>query len=178
MIVRELDLQTLRLERGAHRPDHTFCLLEAAAYVAGEEWTDAPACVSPAIAAFGRTWNDQLDDATRQRLKPYIPRIIGTNTGPADEARRAWLATDWLVRTFAPAWLDLATLPGEAAALRALPELASADLATSAMPTIQAARPAAWDADRALAPTVAALQESAFGLLDSLIEVGRVEPAA
>ena len=39
-----------------------------------------------------------------------VVRVLGTATTPEAEERRAWMATDWLTRTFAPAWLDLAGL--------------------------------------------------------------------
>ena len=197
---RELDLSTLRLAKGAHSPDGVFCVMEAAAYIAGEPWSDHPACVSPVIAEFCRSWNDELDDKTRQILVPIIPRLIGTATTAADETTRAWLATDWLVRTFAPAWLRLAGLTSHADALEGLDALTTADLARKAQKVIaaardatraaawaaaraatrDAARAAAWAAgrtreamDAALAPTVATLQRAALDLLERMCAVGR-----
>jgi hypothetical protein len=240
---RWLEVRDRPLLTGKHVPDGEMCLLEAVSYVAGERWSDHPRCVSKVIGAFGRAWNDQLDDATRQRLREYIPRMIGTATGAADDRARAWLATDWLVRTFTPAWLDLAGLSDDAAGLRALPELTSAASWRTARPTVEAARARAWDAagaaagdaawdaagaaawdaagaaaraaaraaagdaagaaagdaawaaagdaawdaawaaagaaaGKALAPTVVALQESAFALFDRMLAVGRAEVPA
>lgn len=184
---RTLDLATLMLEKGAHNPDHTFCVMEAVAYIAGEDWSDSPQCVSPVIGAFLRNWNDSVDEAFRQRLKPYIERVLDTRTPPADEETRAWLATDWLVRVQAPAWLDLAGLTDDATALRNLPALTSSEIAVAVQSVLEGARQraaaagvAAWVAARAaaknrLAPTVTQLQESAFGLLDRMIAVGRGE---
>src|SRR3990167_6649855 len=106
-----------------------MCVMEAVAYVSGEPWSDSPECASPAIGAMLRPWNDTADDEERQRLKPYILKVIGTNTGPADEDARGLLCCDWLARTFAPAWLDRAGLGEHAAALRALPALTSPALA-------------------------------------------------
>src|SRR5439155_4979907 len=77
---RELDLATLTLQTGAHTPDHAFCVMEAAAYLSGEQWSDSPQCVSPVITAFLRDWNDCVDDTFRQRLKPYIERVLYTRT--------------------------------------------------------------------------------------------------
>jgi hypothetical protein len=133
-------LKTLKLESGSHSPDGQYCLLEAVAFVAGEPWSDQPKCVSKVIGAFGRSWNDTLDDAGRQRLKKFIPAMIGTATTSADEMTRAWLATDWLVRTFTPAWLDRAGLHEHAAKLRALDALTSTALARKAQPIIEEAR--------------------------------------
>ena len=112
--------------KGAHRSRaEGLSVTEAIAYVAGEEHSDRPACLSPVLGAFLSTWSDALDDETRQRLLPYVPRAIGTADDGRDE-RRGWLALDWLVRVHAPAWLELysaADLVGHARALRALPEL-------------------------------------------------------
>lgn len=83
-----------------------MCLLEATAYVAGEPWSDHPACVSPVLAEFGRAWNDGMrSDEERESLKQYIPRLIGTVGDAAADERRGWLALDWLVRVHTPAWL-------------------------------------------------------------------------
>ena len=180
------------LSKGAHssRSDG-MCLLEMVAYFAGRSHSDHPPCVSPAIAAFGRAWNDALDDEQRQVLKPYIFRMAGTATNDADELRRAWMATDWLVRTFAPAWLDLAGLTEHATNLRALPELTSDVLAVAAQSEIEAADSAAYSAAdstaystarsaaySALAQTVAMLQKEALLLLDRMCAVGRETVAA
>ncbi len=49
--------------------------MEAAAFIAGEPWSDHPACVCPVIAAFMRSWNDGLSDKDRNRLLlPLIPK--------------------------------------------------------------------------------------------------------
>ena len=154
-----LDLDQLVLARGAHHDrSNGLCVMEAAAWLAGEPHTDNPDCVSPAIGVFLRSWNDQLDDTDRQMLKPLIPRVVGTRTSREDEQARAWLATDWLAREFAPAWLDLAGLGEHAGRLRALDALTSTELAERALPIIQeareasaAARAAAWDAAGAAA---------------------------
>jgi hypothetical protein len=138
---RTLNLDALTLAAGAHAPDHTFCVMEAAAYIAGEEWSDSPECVSPVIAAFLRNWNDSVDDTFRQRLKPYIERVLDTRTTEADEDTRAWLATDWLVRVQAPAWLELAGLTKRAGDLRSLPPLTSSEIATAVQATIEHTRP-------------------------------------
>jgi hypothetical protein len=55
---------------------------------------------------FGRHVNDVLPDDMRQRLLPLIPGLLATVDDGADETR-GYLALDWLVRTWLPAWLDL-----------------------------------------------------------------------
>ncbi len=152
----------LRLACGGHAAQDAFCVMEAVAYVAGEPWSDRPQCVSPVIAAFLRRWNDDLNDDDRQMLKPYIRKVVGTNTGKADDEKRAWLVTDWMVREYMPAWLDAANLKQQADAVRALPPILSVKSWEAGKPTVDnaktkstaawaAAWAAAWDAARAAA---------------------------
>ena len=175
-------LNDITLTHGAHTsPDDGMCVMEAAAWIAGEEWTDHPACVSPILAALCRLLNDAWDDEGRQRLKPFAARAIGTARDGQDEAR-SYMALDWLVRTHAPAWLDLAGLREEATELRGHRRIADQTAATAAHGSIKAARQsasAAWAAVRAaaraaagdaLAPTVRHLQASVLGLLDRMID--------
>ena len=163
------------LYAGAHQPDGKMCVMEAAAYVAGEPWSDAPACVSPTIADFLRRWNDALqDDATRLRLlKPLIPVVIGSRTTLADENARAWMLVDWLARAAAPAMLRLPPRLVERA--ERLMGLRKGWIAFSAV-TI-GARDAAWDAAAAeaaaeagavLGPTIITLQSSACDLVRAM----------
>jgi hypothetical protein len=147
------------LARGAHSdPRDGRCSMEWIAYIAGEEHSDHPVCVDPVLGAFGRRWNDALDDVTRQRLRPYLARMIGT-AGDGRSLERSWMCFDWLVRVHTPAWLDLAGLDGHARALRSLAAITDAASCDAAMPTVRAAwdaagdaaRAAAWDAARAAA---------------------------
>jgi hypothetical protein len=46
-IVRELDIEVLRLDSGAHSADsERMCVMEAVAYLAGEPWSDS-SCNAP-----------------------------------------------------------------------------------------------------------------------------------
>lgn len=196
-----LDLDKVNLTRGAHtKKSGEMCAMECASMLAGEDWSDAPKCVSPIIGAFMRNFNDSVDDDTRQKLKRFIPLVINTNTGAADDLRRSWMAMDWLVRVHVPAWLDLAKLDSYAAAIRGGPEIVDGDTLADAMPSLIAGQKkadpardaawaaawaaagdawdAAWSAARAAAgdalkPTVIALQESAFGLIERMCAVGK-----
>jgi hypothetical protein len=142
----------LRLDKGSHEPpngEFAVCLLEAVSYVAGERWTDHPECVCPVLAAFGRSWNDSLNDEDRQMLVPYIPRLVGTRSTPQVEEARAWMATEWLVRECAPTWLRLAGLEDHAHALEHLAAVTSPEAARAGQERIRDARSgayAAWDA--------------------------------
>ncbi len=140
-------LDELTLDDGAHH-DATpgqWCLMEATAYLAGEPWSDHPACVSPVLGAYGRGLNDAWDDVQRQLLVPFIPRLLGTADDGQDEAR-SYLALDWLLRTYTPAWLDLAGHMAEAAALREHRRIVDMAEVRSIEPAAQAAQAAAWRA--------------------------------
>ena len=157
-----LNLDTLHLDEGAHdNPAEGLCLMEAVAFVAGQPHTDHPPCVSEVLGMFGRALNDRLGDDRRQLLKPLIPLLPGTAGDGLDEAR-GYLALDWLVRTYTPAWLDLAGLTVEAAELRTLRrivDLAAAQAAGSVVRAsavkASAAAAAAWDAAGAAAAAAA-----------------------
>ena len=115
----------------------------------------------------------ESDEARTEALDRFSIALLGTKTTDADDETRAWMATDWLVRVYTPAWLRLAGLTDDAQALESLARIADSTLARAARPTIDAARSkvaAAWDA---LAPTSAMLRASAIELLDAMIAVGK-----
>ncbi|WP_198168982.1 hypothetical protein [Herbidospora daliensis] len=69
------------LSRGKHRnPRKGACFMEFASYLAGERWSDHPACTHPLLAAMARLVNDYTTDTNRQRLAPLIPSVIGLTT--------------------------------------------------------------------------------------------------
>src|SRR6185436_6421494 len=150
-----INLDEIVSQSGAHESAEAgMCVMEMVSYMEDEPWSDHPACVSPVLGAFLRSWNDGLDEETRQRLKPYAARVIWTANDGKDEAR-AWMATDWLCRSQLPAWLDLAGLTEHAAAVRALGAIASTDSAQVGQTTLAAAGAAARDAARAAAGAAA-----------------------
>jgi len=66
------------LSRGKHRsPRKGACFMEFASYLAGERWSDDPACTHPLLAAVARNVNDYTSDAGRQGLAVLIPSVIG-----------------------------------------------------------------------------------------------------
>ena len=67
-----------------------MCLMSLVAFLAGEPHSDSPGCASPLVQAFAVAVNDHMPHAARQRLKPFAPRIIGTNDG-FDSVRAAVL---------------------------------------------------------------------------------------
>lgn len=141
-----LDLDLLHLERGGHEtPDDGLCLLEAAAFVAGEPHTDHPASVSPVLGRVGRELNDKIGEDRRQALKPLIPLLPGT-AGDGLDPQRSYLGLDWLVRTHTPTWLDVAGLTVDAATLRGLPVYAGPGDSAAALSAVRACCEAAMAA--------------------------------
>jgi hypothetical protein len=77
----------VELVSGIGTPDlGQMCVMSFVAALAGEGHTDAPSCASQLIRAFAIPLNDHMPREARQRLKPFAPRILGTNDG-LDEAR-------------------------------------------------------------------------------------------
>jgi hypothetical protein len=79
------------LSRGKHRsPRKGACFMEFASLLAGERWSDHPACTHPLLAAVARHVNDFTSDAGRSRLVELIPSVIGlTGEDPRIDARIA-----------------------------------------------------------------------------------------
>ena len=68
------------LSRGKHRtPKSGGCFMEFASYLAGESWSDHPACTHPVLASLARMVNDCSSDTARSRLALLIPSVIGLN---------------------------------------------------------------------------------------------------
>ncbi|MEV0235483.1 hypothetical protein [Nonomuraea sp. NPDC050786] len=66
------------LSRGRHRnPKRGACFMELASYLAGERWSDHPACTHPLLAALARLVNDNTSDESRAQLVRLVPSIIG-----------------------------------------------------------------------------------------------------
>jgi len=199
-----LDPKTLRLDKGSHRCEDGYCLMEARAVLLGRPKSDScPPGTSPLLHSFGISLNDAFGDDRRQDLKRFLPSdgvdpLDGTADDGQDEAR-SYLALDWLIRTYTPAFLDLrpelADVAAELRGLRRIVDLAAAQSAgpvvLSAREKSYAARDAAWDAARdaaraaardaardaasaALQPTVDQLQTSAIELYAAMINPAAV----
>ncbi|MDP9145242.1 MAG: hypothetical protein M3N43_11195, partial [Actinomycetota bacterium] len=147
------------LKAGAHSsPDQGLCLMELTALFAREQHSDHPKCVSPVLGTFGRNLNDVLPDGMRQELKSLIPSLPGTADDGMEE-RRGYMALDWLIRTWLPAWLDLVPVCREdAAKIRELGRIVDVVSAERAGPVVRASKTradAAWDAAWAAAGAAA-----------------------
>lgn len=68
------------LSAGRHRNARRgACFMEYASYLAGERWSDHPACTYPTLASLARLVNDLISDTARPRLTTYIPSVVGLN---------------------------------------------------------------------------------------------------
>jgi hypothetical protein len=155
-MTRHIDLNTITLAKGSHPEeqdcgDPQRCLFEWYNWLARDAHTHTcPPGVSPILHAFGMRLNDALPDDRRQDLKRYLPNgtspLAGTAGDGLDETR-SYMALDWLIRTYTPAFLDLAGLSEEATALRGLRRVVDLAAAQSADPVVRQASvkaAAAW----------------------------------
>jgi hypothetical protein len=137
------------LAYGTHAsPEEGRCAMEWVSYLAGEPHSDEPATVSKVLRSFCIALNDGLTDGPRQRLRPFLARTIGTADDGLDGAR-SWMAMDWLIRTYAATWLDLAGLDQTARRVASLPAVEDSRSLAAALIVLTDARRearAAWSA--------------------------------
>jgi hypothetical protein len=68
------------LSAGRHRnAKRGACFMEFASYLAGERWSDHPACTHPSLAALARLVNDLTSDGVRSKLSVHISSVVGLN---------------------------------------------------------------------------------------------------
>jgi hypothetical protein len=54
--------------------------MEMTSFLAGERWSDHPACTHPLLASLARMVNDIVSDQVRPQLVPMIPSVIGLHS--------------------------------------------------------------------------------------------------
>jgi hypothetical protein len=54
--------------------------MEFASFLAGERWSDHPACTHALLATLARNVNDQMSDEGRQQLLQLVPSVVGLTT--------------------------------------------------------------------------------------------------
>jgi hypothetical protein len=182
----EAELLALPLAHGSHGNhfDGECCLVEKSNRIATcipafcERYGAAPFAddhpsVSRVVRAMAIGLNDMRWPSDVERtaaLDRFTIAILGTRTTDGDEVTRSYMACDWLIRVYTPAWLRLAGLTAEAQALESLARVADAATVTASRPAIDsarksadaagaaagaAARAAAWDAAWAAARAAA-----------------------
>ena len=173
------EIKNLRLpplKRGAHSsPEAGVCAMEMVAFLERLPHSDAPECTCPVIAAYVRGINDMLPDGERNRLLPYLPRLVGT-VAPQHQQARAEYLTWQAVRVFAPMALRAVGLYDHAAKLEAQTDLRDAAYAADAAAAAAAADAAAYATSRAAASTE--IYDAALKALDGVLEIGAVTPRA
>lgn len=94
-------------------------------------WNDPDYVACPVIAAFLEAWAESMpDDQSHHWLQPLAPVVRDSRSSAASQVARRMLAMDWLVRDYAPIWLDADGRPqlaGYARSLRNLPALSVGD---------------------------------------------------
>ena len=121
-----------------------MCVMEAVAYLAGEDWTDRPASVSRVISALLRAVNDTMNDADRQALRPLIPMLPGTGGGEELETARSWMVMDWHCRTWPSVWLRAVGCADEAAELEGVGMVIDAAHLSAVLQPLSTGRSAAY----------------------------------
>jgi hypothetical protein len=70
------------LDVGRHRrPEHGACVMEYVSVLAGERWSDSPACTDRALGGLARRVNDDVGPQARSALSRIAPHLVGT-AGP------------------------------------------------------------------------------------------------
>ena len=168
-----------------------MCLMSLVAFLAGEAHSDAPRCASPLIQTFAVLVNDHMPHGARQRLKPFAPRIIGTNDGfdpVRAEILRHALAEGILAKALGQCLTEPAPPQGRLSRLRRLWRWLRKDeqgrlLALSGDDGVDLARGAARLVARSARRAPCAREQerhwdAAIGLLDRLCDVTRAAARA
>ncbi len=158
------DFGPFTLSASSHSgPSQGMCVMEMVSFLAGEDWSDMPACSSPVVSRFCQVLNDRMGQDFRDKLQSYVPRLIGTASPEYDQKRAEYLAWQ-AIKVFAPIALDAAGLPDQAEILR------SFDVSLGLSAAAAAAAAAAADADAAAAASVRH-GGGLFGVV-SIVEIG------
>jgi hypothetical protein len=148
---------TVKLARGGGHDcgqDEEGCLFEWYNWLTHQHvGDDCPPGVSAVLHKFGMSLNDVLPDGKRQELARFLPNGTSPLAGTAGDGKdetRGYLALDWLVRTYLPAWLELAGID-TAGVLRGQARVDTLERARLIGPLVRSAR------DKAAAAVTAAV---------------------
>ena len=115
------DLKTLKLPpllKGKHKsPEDGLCAMEMVAFMERLPHSDAPECTCLLLSEYVVKINDVCSDSDREKLKPYLPRLVGT-VSPAHEQARAEIFAWAAIHRFAPMALEQVGLRDDAELLR------------------------------------------------------------
>jgi hypothetical protein len=94
--------QTARLGPGRHDgPGAVVCIMELAAMLSGERFSDHPISVCPVVGSLMRAYNDNIDDRRRQDLYRYAAEAVFTRGDFSLQRRRAQIAIAWARQRYA-----------------------------------------------------------------------------
>ena len=83
-------LPLLTLQDGGHdKRTDGLCVMEAAAWLAGEPHSATPSCASPLVTRFAQRINDRFDQTTRDALRDRLPLIVGSRSTSDVERKRS-----------------------------------------------------------------------------------------
>ncbi len=98
--------QTVKLSKGKHiSPEDGACVMELASMLAGEAFSDHPACACPVIASFLRAYNDSLDEDRRQDLYAFASKVVGSRSTGAVQRARAERLAGWELDLRRRSWM-------------------------------------------------------------------------
>jgi len=156
------DIWKFDLRHGnSDHPRNGACLLDAVSWFAYGKLGDHPECACPVITKYAIIINDTLPDGERQKLKPFIFRLMGSRDPASEQARAEYLAWQ-AITVFAPLALDAAGVEDQAAKLRGFDKsLGLNDAAYAARAAYAAYAAGAARAARAAADAAAAARAAA-----------------
>jgi hypothetical protein len=94
--VAPVSYQTIKLAKGKHAsPEKGVCVMELASMLAGEPFSDHPACACPVISSFLRSYNDSIDDERRQDLYAYASKVVGSRAPASVQRARVDRLAAW-----------------------------------------------------------------------------------
>lgn len=171
-------IKTLKLpslQSGSHDSASAgLCAMEMVAFMERLPHSDSPPCTCPVLAAYTRGINDMLPDADRQRLLPYLPRLVGTVSPQHEQARAEYLVQETTHRIVA--LLFDARWPEHAKALRNAQTMD--EIYTAARVAARAADAVAADAAARAARAASAVSAVATGVLSILDGALQIGPSA
>lgn len=100
------------LGNGSHvSPKEGACVMEYVSILAGEPFSDTPACTNRVLGMVAMNVNDSLTNDERQLLVPYIGRLIGTSDQSVAAAQAvADAVTEYVKRLDTVAGHDFSTV--------------------------------------------------------------------
>lgn len=90
------------LSWGSHEsPAEGACIMEYVSILAGEKFSDTPACTDRVLGVIAQNVNDSLESDDRQKLLPLIPELLNTAIDSEDNRTEAerW---EWIAQRMLP----------------------------------------------------------------------------